>query len=128
MGLCKPVMGAWWVTCSWASVSQFLPHNSATPVLGLDDYADGCLFEKGAAQYPFCLGRGTGRGVGGGGVPQGCPPHKVYVPSQKSSLLSWPTLCIRGTAGCRCNINPGKWLCSSEFGCKLRALSAGSSY
>ena len=30
MGLCKPVMGAWQVMCAWASVSQFLPHNSAT--------------------------------------------------------------------------------------------------
>ena len=29
-GLCKPVMGAWWVMCEWATVSQVLPHNSAT--------------------------------------------------------------------------------------------------
>ena len=28
MGLCKPVMGAWLVTCAWASVNQFLSHNS----------------------------------------------------------------------------------------------------
>jgi len=30
VGLCKPVMGACQVTCAWASVSQFLPHNSTT--------------------------------------------------------------------------------------------------
>jgi hypothetical protein len=30
VGLCKPATGAWYVTCARASVSQFLPHNSAT--------------------------------------------------------------------------------------------------
>ena len=29
-------------------------------VSGLDEYADGCLFEKGAHCYPFCPGGGTG--------------------------------------------------------------------
>jgi hypothetical protein len=30
MWACKPVLGAWLVMCAWASVSQFLPRNSAT--------------------------------------------------------------------------------------------------
>ena len=29
VGLCKPVMGAWWFMWAWASASQLLPHNSA---------------------------------------------------------------------------------------------------
>ena len=30
MELCKPGMSTWEVSCAWAVVSQFLPHNSAT--------------------------------------------------------------------------------------------------
>ena len=33
----------------------------------VDEYADGCLFEKGAALYPFRPGGGTGRGGRSGG-------------------------------------------------------------
>jgi len=68
-------------------ISVFAPLICNTSVLGLDDYADRCLFEKGADWadwYPFCLGGGTGMGIWeGGGVPQGCAPQKIYVPSQK---------------------------------------------
>jgi len=42
-----------------------LPHNFAKPVLKLDEYADGCRIQRGAAWYPFCLGGSTGRGVWG---------------------------------------------------------------
>ena len=43
-------------------ISVFAPQLCNTPVSGLDEYADGCLFEKGADWYPFCPGGGTGRG------------------------------------------------------------------
>ena len=43
----------------------------------LDEYAHGCLFEKGADWYSFCLG--AGRGVYGGG-----PAQKSYVPIHSS--------------------------------------------
>jgi len=34
-------------------------------VSGLDEYADGRRTLKGEDRHPFCLGGGTGRGVGG---------------------------------------------------------------
>ena len=60
----------------------FAPYLCNTSVLGLDEYADGCLFEKGADWYPFCLGGGHWKGVWGGGGGRGVHPKKVYVPSQ----------------------------------------------
>ena len=54
---------------------SFLPHNSAT-VSVLDEYADGCLFKKGADWYPFCPGGGIGRGVWGVGGGFGGPSQK----------------------------------------------------
>jgi len=54
-------------------ISVFAPYLCNTSASGLDVYAGGCLFEKGADWYPFCLGGGTGRAVWGVGVPQGCP-------------------------------------------------------
>ena len=55
--------------CMGVRISVFAPQLCNTSVSGLDEYADGCLFEKRADWYPFCLGGGTGRGgwgVGGG--------------------------------------------------------------
>jgi hypothetical protein len=67
--------------CAWASVSQFLPHNSATlqfqilMSMHLDAELKkeqiGTLVGLVGAQYPE---RGGGWG---GGVPQGCPPQKA---------------------------------------------------
>jgi len=48
--------------CMGVRISVFAPRLCNTSVSGLDEYADGCLFEKGADWYPFCLGGGTGRG------------------------------------------------------------------
>ena len=48
--------------CMGVRISVFAPQLCNTSVSGLDEYADGCLFEK-ADWYPFCLGGGTGRGV-----------------------------------------------------------------
>ena len=53
--------------CMGIRISVYAPQLCNTSVLGLDMYADGCLFEKGANWYPFCPGGGTGRGVGGWG-------------------------------------------------------------
>jgi len=54
-----------------------LPRNSATPVSDVNENADGCLFIKGADWYPFCLGGGTGRGVGGGGLSGASTPKSI---------------------------------------------------
>jgi len=61
-------------------ISVFAPQLCSTPVSGLDEYADGCLFKKRADWYPFCPGGGTRRGVRGGG--QGGPAQKSHVPIQ----------------------------------------------
>ena len=64
MWACKPVLGAWLVMCAWASVSQFLPRNSAT----LQFYVlicmqiDACLIKEQIGTL-FVRGGGTGRGV-----------------------------------------------------------------
>jgi hypothetical protein len=66
-----------------------LPHNSAT-VSGLDEYADGCLFEKGADLYPFCLGGAPKEGARGWVVGQGGPAQKLGMPVQILVLdASW---------------------------------------
>ena len=77
--------------CLGVRFSVFAPYLCNTSVSGLDEYANGCLFKKGADWYPFCLGGGTGRGVWGGGC-QGGPAQKSYVPIQNFifwSLLIW---------------------------------------
>jgi len=48
--------------CMGVRVSIFASKLCSTSVSDLDECADGCLFEKGADWYPFCLGGGTGRG------------------------------------------------------------------
>jgi len=58
-------------------ISVFAPQLCSTSVSGLDEYADGCLFEKGADWYPFCLGGGTGRGVWGVGGGSGGSSPKI---------------------------------------------------
>ena len=63
--------------CMGVRTSVFAPLLCNTSVLGLDVYADGCLFEKGADWYPICTGGGTGRGFRGG---EGGPPQNVYMP------------------------------------------------
>jgi hypothetical protein len=60
-------------------ISVFAPLLCITSVSGLDEYADGCLFEKGADWSPFCLGGGSGRGVWGVGSPSGVPTPQRYV-------------------------------------------------
>ena len=90
MGLCKPVMGAREVTCAWASVSQFLPHNSATlqsqvlMSMQMDAHLKkeqiGTLFVRVGA--PGVLGRG-----GGGGGPSPKSAH-AFLQKLFSSLLS----------------------------------------
>jgi len=82
-------------------ISIFAPRLCNTSISGLDEYADGCLFEKGADWYPFCPGGGTGRGVWGEGG-QGGLAQKLYVPIQTffsgaSCIYTvyiwfWPTL------------------------------------
>jgi len=59
--------------CAWASVSQFLPHDSAAlefqvlMSMQMDAYLK--------KEHPFCLGGGTGRGVWGvGGGSGGSSP------------------------------------------------------
>ena len=70
--------------CAWATVSQFLPRNSATlqfqvlMSMQMDAY-----LKKGAVWYPFCPDGGTGRGIWGeGGGGQGGPAQKSYMPIQ----------------------------------------------
>ena len=58
----------------------FAPKLCNSSVSGLDEYADGCLFEKGADWYPSGLGGGTGRGVWGGG------PSGVSTPKSKRAI------------------------------------------
>ena len=68
MGRCKPVMGAWvGHVCMGFRISVVAPQLCKSSVSGLDEHADGCLFEKGADRYPFCLIWGhRKRGLGGG--------------------------------------------------------------
>jgi len=66
--------------CMGVRISVFALLFCNISVSYLDEYADGCRIQKGADWYPFLSGGGTGRGVWGGGVPQGCPRQKVYVP------------------------------------------------
>ena len=68
MGLCKPVMGAWSVTCAWASVSQFLPHDSAT--LQFQEEQIGTLFVWVGAPEGGVRGWVVGQG---GPVGHACP-------------------------------------------------------
>ena len=49
--------------CMGVRISNFPPYLCNASISVLDEYADGCLFEKGADWYPFCPGGGTGRGV-----------------------------------------------------------------
>jgi len=70
--------------CAWASVfSVFAPYLCNTSVLGLDGYTDGC---RNGTLFVW-VGHWKG-GLGGAGVPQGCPPQKVHVPSKKKLLMN----------------------------------------
>ena len=66
--------------CMGVRTSVFAPLLCNTSVLGLDVYADGCLFEKRVYWYPFCPGGGIGRGGQGGGA--GGASSYSYVPIQ----------------------------------------------
>ena len=57
---------------------SFCPIALHTLVSSLDEYADGCLFEKGSDKYPFCLGGGNGWRSGGWVVPQGGPHQNLH--------------------------------------------------
>ena len=66
--------------CMGVRTLIFAPKLCNSSVSGLDEYADGCLFEKGADWYPSGLGGGTGRGVWGGG------PSGVSTPKSKRAI------------------------------------------
>jgi hypothetical protein len=68
-------------------ISVFAPQLCSTPVSGLDEYADGCLFKKRADWYPFCPGGGTRRGVRGG---EGGSSPKITRAYPKFSFLPPP--------------------------------------
>ena len=68
-------------------ISVFAPDLCNTSVSDVDEYADGCLLRKGADWYPFVRMGAPEGGFGEGGGPQGCPPQKVNVPSQKKNSL-----------------------------------------
>jgi len=67
--------------CMGVCISVFAPYLCNTSVSGLDEYADGSLFEKGADWYPFCPGGGTGRVFLGGGSGGATPKigHDVQI-------------------------------------------------
>ena len=67
--------------CMGIRISVFAPLLCNISVSGLDEYADGCPFVKGADWYPFCLGRGNGWGSGGWVVPRGSPGQNLRVTS-----------------------------------------------
>ena len=84
VGLCKPVVGAWYVMCACVSVSQFLPHNSATLQLQvLMSMQMNAAFDK---EQILLVWVGTGRGVWGVVCPSGVSTQK-YVPSKKINTL-----------------------------------------
>ena len=84
MGLCKPVVGAWQVMCAWASVSKFLPHNSATLQFQvLVSMQMDVEFKKEQSGTVFVWVGALEGGFGGWVVPQGCPPQKVDTPFKK---------------------------------------------
>ena len=71
-------------------ISVFAPYLCNTSASGLDVYAGGCLFEKGADWHPFCLGGGVGAlegGVGGGGA-SGVPTPKSIRAIKNTLLVS----------------------------------------
>ena len=49
--------------CTGIRISVFAPQLCNTSISGLDEYADGCLYGKGADWYPFCPGGDIGRGI-----------------------------------------------------------------
>jgi hypothetical protein len=70
--------------CMGVCISVFAPQLCNTSISGLDEYADRCLFEKGADWYPFCLVWGTGNGVGGGGGAGGSTPKSIRAFQKKA--------------------------------------------
>jgi len=58
-------------------ISIFAPQFCNTSISGLDEYADGCLFEKGADWYPFCQVGALEVGFGGGGEGGGGSSPKI---------------------------------------------------
>jgi len=68
-------------------IPQFLPHNSAAlefPVLLMSMQMDAECKKVQIGTLLFGWGHWKG-GLGGGVVPQGCPPQKLYMPSKKNS-------------------------------------------
>jgi hypothetical protein len=74
VGLCKPVMGAWWVTCAWASVNQFLSHNSVLHFQVLMGMQMDAEIKKEQTGTLFVWVGALEGGFGGWVVPQGCSP------------------------------------------------------
>jgi len=76
------------MSCTRASVSQFLPRNSAT-LSGLDEYMlmDAYL-KKEQIGTLFCQVGALEAGFGGWVVPQGCQFLQVNVPSKNKSKMT----------------------------------------
>jgi len=90
VGLCKPVVGAWQVMCAWASVSKFLPHNSATLQFQVLVSMQMDVEFKKEQSGPFFGGGGArAGGFGGGGGPSGVSTPKGGHAFQKN--YSWYT-------------------------------------
>eukprot|EP00983_Pelagomonas_calceolata_P021702 680138-Pelagomonas_calceolata.AAC.1 len=85
---CKPVVVAWKGRYAWASVAQFLLHNST---FHCTEYADGCRIEKGADCYPFVWVVLFQGGSAGGWWVRGVRP-KIYT-------CLWAKLCFTPPAG-----------------------------
>jgi len=99
VGMCKPVVGAWYVMCARASVSQVSPHKSATVqfqvLMSMQMDVEVKKEQIGALSCLVGALEGGLGGFGGWMVPLGRPPQEVYVPVQnkkKASCLSYDTL------------------------------------
>ena len=86
MGLCKPVMGAWYTyighVCVGVRISAFAPQLCNTSVPDLDEYADGYRIKKEQVGTPFGLVGALEGGFGGLG------PSGPKISKHRSLLLS----------------------------------------
>jgi hypothetical protein len=86
--------------CMGVRTPVFAPKLCNTSVSCLDEYADGCRFQKGADWYPFCLGGSTGRGFWGVGGASGSVPKSPSIEIKKAArsvwtlILSWSSVHI----------------------------------